>query len=450
MKVVFLSTSERNGGAAIAAGRLMQALLQSGVEVKMLVRDKQTSGDSIVSINTSRLRRLINFLRFAHERWIIYVHNRFSRKGLFAVSIANVGADVSQHPLVKSADIIHLHWINQGFLSLESIRRLIATGKPTIWTMHDMWPFTGACHIVSPPSSVSKRDYEHCLAYMDKCGDCPLLLRPASQDLSRRTWMKKRTSNFASQIHFVAVSSWLRAKAKESSLMHDATIDIIPNTIDTTLFHPSDKIAARKRLSFPLDKKIIAMGAAKLNDPLKGFNFLREALSRLDTPKPDDCLLVLFGGIKDAPAFLDDIPIPHKWLGIISSSQAAQVYAAADVTVSTSLFETFGQTLIEAMACGCPVVSFNNSGQTDIIDHKINGYLAKYKDVADLARGIRRTLYESDYAELSKNAVRKVADCYSQEAVAQQYINLYKTITDRKKRENHVDIKQYDKQNQYT
>jgi hypothetical protein len=116
MKILILSTSERTGGAAVAANRLMHALNKSGQEAKMLVRDKQTDDPNVVSINTNWWKKKINFVRFAYERWVIFLNNRFSRKNLFAVSIANTGTDISDHPLVKEADIIHLHWINQGFL----------------------------------------------------------------------------------------------------------------------------------------------------------------------------------------------------------------------------------------------------------------------------------------------------------------------------------------------
>ncbi len=132
MKIVILNTSERTGGAAIAAHRLMKALSKSGHEVHMLVRDRQTDDPRVVSINTGFFTRKINRLRFIWERLVIFAHNRWSKKNLFAVSIANTGTNISRHPLVKEADIIHLHWINQGFLSLKNIRQLlpiIAAGK---------------------------------------------------------------------------------------------------------------------------------------------------------------------------------------------------------------------------------------------------------------------------------------------------------------------------------
>ena len=146
MKVLILNTSERTGGAAVAANRLMHALCKQGVEAKMLVRDKLSDDERVISVNQSWFQRRLNFLRFVWERLVIFLCNKLNRKDLFRVSIANTGVNVAAHPLVKEADVIHLHWINQGFLSLKGLRQLIATGKPIVWTMHDLWPATAICH----------------------------------------------------------------------------------------------------------------------------------------------------------------------------------------------------------------------------------------------------------------------------------------------------------------
>jgi len=229
-------------------------------------------------------------------------------------------------------------------------------------------------------------------------------------------------------IRFVAVSTWLRDRERESSLLYGSKIDVIPNVIDTEIFKPSDKALAREALGLPAGKKIIVMGAAVLNNPIKGFEYLRSALKEI-AKRHEDCFLALFGNIKNAPSFLDGMPVPYKHFGALSDPcRIATLYGAADVTVVSSMFETFGQTLIEAMACGCPAVSFNNSGQTDIIDHKENGYLARYRDAADLARGMEWVLYEAEYAVLSAKACEKATQRYSEAVVARQYIELYNKI----------------------
>ena len=142
MRVLIINTSEKTGGAAIAARRLMEALKNSGVQVQMLVRDRQTDAADVVELPPSWL----NMWRFIWERLVIWKANRFKRHNLFQVDLANTGTDITTLPEFKEADVIHLHWVNQGFLSLKDIRRIIDSGKPIVWTMHDQWPFTGICH----------------------------------------------------------------------------------------------------------------------------------------------------------------------------------------------------------------------------------------------------------------------------------------------------------------
>ena len=164
MNILLLNTSDRTGGAAVAANRLMWALRKQGVNVRMLVRDKGLDDDIIISVNTSYLRKQLNYVRFVWERFVIFICNLFSKKSLFQVSIADTGTDISQKDVFKKADVIHLHWINQGFLSLSDIKRIINTSKPIVWTMHDLWPATGICHYPGV-----------CRKYQTQCIACSLL-----------------------------------------------------------------------------------------------------------------------------------------------------------------------------------------------------------------------------------------------------------------------------------
>ena len=141
MRVLIINTSERIGGAAVAAGRLMESLKNNGIKAKMLVRDKQTDQISVVGLKRSWL----HVWKFMWERIVIWKANRFKKNDLFAVDIANTGTDITSLPEFQQADVIHLHWINQGMLSLNTIRKILTSGKPVVWTMHDMWPCTGIC-----------------------------------------------------------------------------------------------------------------------------------------------------------------------------------------------------------------------------------------------------------------------------------------------------------------
>lgn len=384
----------------------------------MFVREKLTNDIDVISINTSWMISKINFVRFLWERIVILFFNGMSRKNLFKVSIANTGVDLVHNLFVKDADILHFHWINQGFISLSEIKNQILLGKPVVWTMHDMWPCTAICH-----------HSWGCEGFTKNCGMCPLLKSRKEKDLSYRIWHEKKFIA-SSNIHIVTVSSWLANMAKKSSLTKNLNITVIPNVIDTTVFFKRNKNEVRRELSLPLDKCIILMGAARLDDPIKGFEYLERALLKLvtDKYKKENILLLLFGAVKDS-SFLQNLPVPYLWLNSIRNmSRIADLYSAADVTLVPSYYETFGQTIIEAMACGCPAVSFNNSGQTDIIDHKINGYLAQYKDVNDFAIGIDWALSNRNDFAIQASCIKKVHENYTEAIVAEKYISLYNSI----------------------
>lgn len=424
MKIVILNTAERKGGAAVAANRLLKALsVIPDTEVTMLVRDKDTDNPQVLSVNTSTYRKRLNKIRFIWERGVIYMANHFDRSRLFQVSIANTGTDVSRHPAVREADIIHLHWINQGFLSLRDLHALQRLGKPIVWTLHDLWPATGICHYAYT-----------CEAYRTHCGACPFLHSHCKTDLAYRIFNKKKIFfKTVCNLHIVTVSSWLQRIVQQSSLTRHIPCSTIPNSLDASLFTPSDKAAARATFGFPTKAKIILMGAANLNAPIKGLETLYAALRLLSgTLSPDTGYLVLFGAAPKQ-TIAPDLPFTCRHLGLLQNPQTiARLYAAADVTVVPSHYETFGQTLTEAMACGCPVVSFDNSGQTDIIDHQQNGYLARYQDSQDLSDGIAWVLNHPEPETLKQACLAKVNTCYRNDVVARQYHALYQTLLKQK------------------
>ena len=178
MRVLIINTSERIGGAAVAAGRLMESLKNNGIKAQMLVRDKQTDQISVVGLKRSWL----HVWKFMWERIVIWKANRFKKNDLFAVDIANTGTDITSLPEFQQADVIHLHWINQGMLSLNTIRKILTSGKPVVWTMHDMWPCTGICHYA-----------RECRNYEQECHHCPYIYGGGGKkDLSTRIFRKKK------------------------------------------------------------------------------------------------------------------------------------------------------------------------------------------------------------------------------------------------------------------
>lgn len=423
MKVLLINTSERIGGAAVACNRLMKALQFSGVEAKMLVRDKQTDDNNVISVNDSWFACKINRFRFLWERFVIWWTNCFTRKNLFAVSIANTGIDISRRPEVREADIIHLHWVNQGFLSLKDIEKLTKLGKPIVWTMHDMWPCTSICH--------HSRD---CIRFQEQCKNCPFLQRPSSHDLSFKVFKHKSLIEY-DKIAFVTCSHWLEVKAGQSDLLKESKLISIPNPLDVSVFYPKDVIGVKEKNHFSLDKYYVLFGATKINDPRKGFEYYFKALELLsrEFPELNDKLELIFLGSSNLQL---PVTIPYKvnFMGYLTDiTETVDLYNAVDLFVTSSLEENLPNMIMESMACGTPVVGFNVGGVPEMIDHKINGYIAAYKDYQDLMSGILWVLENLNKKDLKGAARKKVMENYSERSVADRYFKLYQELSKNKK-----------------
>ena len=416
MRVLIINTSERIGGAAIAANRLMEALKNNGIKTKMLVRDKQTDQISVVELKKSWWK----VWQFIWERVVIWQANHFKKHNLFAVDIANTGTNITALPEFTQADVIHLHWINQGMLSLTDIRRIIQSGKPIVWTMHDMWPFTGICHYAGD-----------CDKYATQCHNCPQLYKGSRKDIAYRTFQKKKKLFEGAQITFVACSRWLESLAKKSDLIKGQTITNIPNAINTNLFKPRDKKQAREKCHLPQDKKLLLFGSVKITDKRKGIDYLVSACKQIASSYPDfskELGVVVFGNQAEQYASLFPFPIyPMNYVS--NEKELVDIYNAVDLYVTPSLQDNLPNTIVEAMACGIPCIGFNVGGIPQMIDHLHNGYVAQYKSSEDLANGICWSLNEGDYASLSEEARRKAVDTYSEQTVAMKYIKIYNHIT---------------------
>lgn len=412
MNILFLNTSEKFGGAAIAAKRLLDALNKNQIDATMLVRDKSTNDPSVVSIRQSSKIAY----KFIKERLTIWRSNLFRRKNLFAISIANTGFDITHLPEFINADIIHIHWINQGFISLHGLDKIIASGKPIVWTMHDMWPITGICHHART-----------CEKYMDHCYNCPFTIRRKEKDLAYSVFKKKQKVYKNANISFVGCSLWLTDLARQSALTKNKDITSIPNPIDTDLFKPTNKDDARVRLNLPKDIKLILFGAAKSTDERKGINYFIEACKLLQKETSQKVGIVLYG--KESEKIKYSFDYPTFSLGYIKNTKClVDLYSAVDIFATPSLEENLPNTIIESMACGTPSIGFNIGGIPEIIDHLHNGYVANYKSSIDFSKGLKWLLENNENGELGIESRRKVESTYSEKEIAHQYIALYNKI----------------------
>ena len=409
MRVLIVNTSERTGGAAVAANRLMEALNNNGVKAKMMVRDKETDHLTVAGLPSS-WRLHWNFL---WERFVIWLHLHFRREHLFEVDMANTGTDITNLPEFQEADVIHLHWVNQGMLSLKGIRKILTSGKPVVWTMHDIWPATAVCHYT-----------RGCEQYQSQCVQCPLL---PGGCLAKQVWNRKVQMLSGQRITYVCCSEWLAGEARKSALLDGQRVVTIPNAIDTRQYRPQDKLQSRQTLGLPTDRRIILFVSQRVTDPRKGISYFVEAVSRLVQQHPemkDNTGVAILGG--HAEEIVSQLALPSYPLGYVSNpSRIVSVYNAADVFVLPSLEDNLPNTIMEAMACGVPCVGFRVGGIPEMIRHQVSGYVAQERDAADLAQGIRYVLADADYATLSRECLHQVAQKYSQQSVASRYIEEY-------------------------
>lgn len=392
MHVLLVNTSENTGGAAIACRRLMEALQRAGVEVRL---------------RTAPRRR--GLWCKAIERLMLLPFMRFSWRRSWSIDVNWLGTDITGTDDFEWADVVHLHWVNQGMLSLAQIEKIVRSRKKVVWTMHDVWNATGVCHLTLD-----------CEQYKDGCQQCPCTMGV----LARHTWQRKQRLYGLGQITFTTCSKWLRSQALESKLMKEQLVYAIPNPIDTRIFHPSDREAARHALGITdMEQHIVLFVAQRLDNPNKGVRYLIDAMLQLKT-KGNIALAIMGSGGNEIASALGGIQTYD--LGYQSDPHTiARIYAAADVFVLPSLSENLPNTIMEAMACGIPSVAFNIGGIPEMIDHQQNGYVANI-GAQELAAGILYCLDTRNKASLSASCLEKVRQTYSQQAVAERFIEIYK------------------------
>jgi len=418
MKILHLSTHDLSSGAGRGAYWLHNGLRQIGVDSSMLVNYRISDDYTVHGPGPTIREAAYRTLNSQLEMLPLKLYKRPSQ------SMYSTGWTLSNiHRKVQSInpDLVNLHWICSGFTKPENLAKF---DKPIVWTLRDMWAFTGGCHYASD-----------CERYMDRCGSCPQLGSTKTYDLSRNLWQRKKKAWHNLNITIVAISHWLADCARKSSLFHNYRIEVIHNAIDIKKFKPVPKKIAREILQLPQDRKILLFGALQATqDDRKGFTYLIEAIRYLlcnELNQPIEA--VVFGASK--PQNPLDINLPVTYLGRLSDeSTLALAYSAADVMVVPSVQEAFGKTAIEAMACGTPVVSFDTSGLRDIVEHHRCGYRAECFSTKDLAFGITWVLQDQErWQMLSKRAREKVEQEFTVERQAELYCSLYKNILEQNK-----------------
>ncbi|MDD1703326.1 MAG: glycosyltransferase family 4 protein [Methanoregula sp.] len=409
MKILFVNTFDSSGGAANNVHLLCKSLQSVGVQCEMLVQFKGSDDPTVIGPST-KLREKMNWLHSLMEGLPLKFYPN-KNKTMFSTAWMPNGNIVTA--INKSnADIVHLHWIACGMIRVEDIARI---KKPIIWSLHDMWPFTGGCHYDGG-----------CGKYATHCTACPVLGSCRKIDLSYIVHARKIKAYAKIQSLTVnGISRWIADCAKESKAFSGKNIVNISSPIDTHAFRPLDKAIARDLLNLPQDKKLILFGGdGMVQDPRKGYRYLKSALELIRTP---DVELLIFGSGNFTSSIQYKFPV--HYLGHLPNDLALRIaYSAADVYVMPSVQEVLGWVSTESMACGTPAVAFDIGGPKDIIDHMINGYLATPCSSSSLAEGIDWVLNYPDPASLSQTARQNVQNKFEATIIAKRYRDLYNSI----------------------
>lgn len=414
MKILLLNTSDLEGGAARAAFRLHKGLQKVGLESQMLVQSQISDDSAVISPNSSLEKEMMH-LKTILEGLPLKLYPSRQRTNY---SLQWLPERISRKLAAIDPDIVNIHWINGGYLQIETIAKF---KRPIVWTLHDMWAFTGGCHYT-----------QDCDRYTSSCGACPQLNSKSDWDLSRWIWQRKAKAWQNLNLTIVTPSHWLAKCAGNSPLLAKSRIEVIPNGLNLNVYKPLDKSLAKNLLGLPQNKHIILFGALwATSDRRKGFHLLLPALQKLSqSPWQDNFHVVVFGASQSETPL--DVNFPVQYLGVLHDDIALRLtYSAADLTIVPSTQEAFGQAASESLACGTPVVAFNSTGLQDIVEHQQNGYLAEPFEIEDLARGITWVIEDSQrYVRLCDRAREKAEREFNIELQASRYKTLFQELKD--------------------
>jgi glycosyltransferase involved in cell wall biosynthesis len=413
MKVFHIGYTDHQGGAARATHRIHTGLRKIGVDSSMVVIEKR-GDDPTVCAPMGMAGRLKAFAARRVERQILKwqkSNNRAHR------SLGFMPSGLGRWLNTSDADVVNLHWVGGGTLSVSEIRHL---KKPIVWTMHDMWPFSGAEH------------YENMeFPGRSRSSYAPIDRPTNEQGLDLDAWVYKRKAWAWKKKNFylVSPSSWLAKEAHESTLFGRMPSCVIPNGIDTKMFKPLSKQEARRALNLPQGDTFILFGAiSATTDRRKGFHLLLGAINQLakNCEYGRGARLLIFG--EREPKASVNYGLPTDYLGMFTDDAAlARLYSAADVFVAPSLQENLPNTVMEALSCGTPCVGFRVGGMEDLIVDPACGELANSCDAKSLAFAIKEVLdRRSD--ELRSMCRRHAESQFVDISSARRYLDYYNNI----------------------
>lgn len=404
-RVLHLSTYDTNGGAARAAYALHRSMVDAGMPSRLRVAHKGTSDPTVIGPSGVRSARVTAAQVLDRQAWRLQSSPNDSWR-----SPAVVGSLSAREIDAVGADVVNLHWVTDGFLSVEQIGRI---RTPIVWSLVDMWPFSGTEHYgADTPDARWRTGYTTSNRSPDERGI----------DLDRLTWERKRRA-WTHPMRIVASNSWMRDRVADSALFRTWPSHQIPHVIDCARFMPADEEESRRRLGLPVDVPLILfISSGGVSDRRKGWDLLAAALPAVRQHHPD--VQVVVAGPPD-PGTVGDLPV--IWQGQVDSDETlARLYAAVDVTAVPSREDNMPLVAMEAQSSGCPVVAFRIGGLPDIVEHRVTGYLAQPLDSEDLALGLVEALGAAD--QWAPAARERALRTWSPDVVVERYADLYAEI----------------------
>ncbi len=401
MRVAHFFSGNPNSGAASGALNLCKGLVKNNVNIE-IINDKfdfNIEGQKIFYQKN-------NIKSFISNIYNIYDRSSFlSIKKKIKFSNGFIGRLPISINKINKFDIVHLHWINNGFLNLEYLNKI---NVPIVWTIRDMWPFTGGCHY-----SLG------CNKFHIECKKCPSIESLLFQKDIIYNLFKKKSSIFnKKKMYFVAISKWIEEEIKNSFLLKHKNISQIYNCVDDEIFFPEDIIKARKKLNLPLNKFIILIGSQKLDDKIKNN---KKVYDILNDHNFRDCFFISFG--KNFKQFKN-----LKNYGFVEDKNILrEIFSAANLYLSFAKEEAFGKTLVESLMCNTPVISYDNNSCKEIIDHKKNGYIVKDENYGVAIDWIRKYI-NKNVQQLNISNKKE----FTLREISSQYIDLYSKILSEK------------------
>jgi glycosyltransferase involved in cell wall biosynthesis len=413
VRVLHFSALDGQTGAGVAAARIHEGLIARGIDSRFCVVHPSERLPNSFTPRLTPLARVLRKAQFAVDAWLV---RRAPPQFDHILSTGAFGFSIRKIVERERPDIVQLHWIGWNSFRLAT---LAGIRVPIVWRLADQWAFCGLQHYepraqvysAPPPRSAN-------------------VLRPLT-DISEHVRRRKAiTYSRIGELVLVCPSRWLAAETRRSALLGNRQVELIPTSCDTDLFAVKDRNACRTALGLDPQKQIVLTGATSMSMKSKGLDLLIEAVNRIrtETARSSAIQLVTFGQDAFDPQLVQTA-IEVKHLGAIRDRRLMSIlYSAADVFAAPSRMENLANTVLESLACGTPVVAFAIGGMPDMIEHRVNGYLASPFDTTDFGRGIAWALAQRGRAELQDRCRQKVLDSFSREREIDRYLSLYQTL----------------------